>query len=34
MDMVGCHHIVQYGETEPLLCLENSAFSSQQICVL
>ena len=22
MDVVRCHHIVQYGETEPLLCFE------------
>lgn len=22
---IGCHHVVQYGETEPLLCLENPA---------
>jgi hypothetical protein len=23
MDMVGCHHVVQYGETEPLLCFKD-----------
>jgi hypothetical protein len=23
MDMVGCHHVVQYGETEPLLCCKD-----------
>jgi hypothetical protein len=24
MDVVGCHHVVQYRETEPFLCFENS----------
>ena len=23
MDMVGCHHVVQYAETEPLLCFKD-----------
>jgi hypothetical protein len=23
MDMVGCHHVVQYAETEPLLCVKD-----------